>query len=159
MSQRYFTNLVVVIDGSDAARRALTSAMALCRAADARLTVLARGQRMPKATASIAEVEDAKRRRNQALAASLDEANVFASYADIDIFTDTFAGPNWRNIVNYAVAHHNDLIVIGYKPGLLSGRVFRSTVDSVAHHSPCPVMVIGRTVGTSDEDSGTGALI
>ena len=158
MSERHFANVLVVIDGSDAARRALTSALDLCQATDARLTVLARGQRMPKAATSIAEVEDAKRRRDQSLAASLDEANVFASYADVDIVTDSLGGPSWRNIVNYAAAHENDLIVMGYKPGLLSGRVLRSTVDSVVQHSSCPVMVIGGTVGT-DENPGIGAVI
>lgn len=145
MSQPYFRNVLVVIDGSDAARRALTTALNFCQATGARLTVLARGARMPKGATSITEVEEAERKRDQALSATLDEANVFASYAEVDIATDTLAGPHWRNIVNYAEAHRSDLIVIGRNPGLLSGRVFRSTADRLAQYAPCPVMAIGTT--------------
>lgn len=150
MSRAYFTRVLVVVDGSDAARRALTVALDLCQVTGSRLTVLARGTRMPRSAISVAEVQEAERRRDSELGATLDEASVFASYADVEILTDTLAGPNWRNIVNYAVAQEHDLIVIGENPGLLRGRVFASTVDRLVRHSPCPVLAVG--IGPVESD-------
>lgn len=143
MSENTFTRVLVVIDGSDAARRALEAALRLCRETGASLVVLARGEHMPKYGALIAEVEDAKRARDKVLAMTLDEASVFASYSDLAIVTYTSPDSSWHRIVDYAVKNESDLIVIGYRPSLLGEWRFGSTIGRLVKRAPCPVLVVG----------------
>ncbi len=45
-------------------------------------------------------------------------------------------------ITDYARDHASDLVVVGHRGHFLEDYVLGSTADRVAHHAPCPVMIV-----------------
>lgn len=58
MSPYEFTNVLVAIDGSDEAAKALDCALSICTALDANLTVLAVEGKLPAYATSLGEVDE-----------------------------------------------------------------------------------------------------
>jgi nucleotide-binding universal stress UspA family protein len=130
-----FERVLVVVDGRDRSRRALDAAISICHATGARLTVLVASRRLPKYGASIAEIDDAKRLVDGQLASISNEAQAFASFAEVDVDTNRTSGPV-RWVRRYAAASAVDLIVVARRglPWPLP-----STADRVVRSARCPV--------------------
>ena len=131
-TSKRFTSVAVALNGSDGSRCALSAALALCDEADAQLTILALGSRLsPRSTVGLG-ADRANRRRESAAATALDEAEVFASYADVHVIARRVLPPSWKAVVSFAFEHQHDLIVLEHRPGLIRGRLLPSTADRVA---------------------------
>ena len=142
MSPYEFTNALVALDGSAGAAKALDCALSLCAALGARLTALAVEGRLPAYAASLGEVDEVKREKDQFFRGVLDDAAAQAHARGIDLKTDLVAGHAAEVITHYADAHGHDLIVIGHRGHFLGDYLLGSTADRVAHHAHCPVMVV-----------------
>ena len=142
MSPYTFTNVLVQVDGSEGSRHALEAALSLCEATRAKLTVLAAEGRLPAYAATVGEVDDAKRAKDEFFSKVLDEAQVVASYEGIAITTDLVAGPVAHAISEYAASHGHDLVVLSHRQRPLSRWLLGSTAERVADRARCPVMVV-----------------
>lgn len=142
MSPYEFTNALVALDGSAGATKALDCALSICSTLGAQLTALAVEGKLPAYAASLGEVDEVKREKDQYFQGVLDDAAAQARARGIELKTDLVAGHAAEVITHYAVAHGHDLIVIGHRGHFLGDYLLGSTADRVAHHAHCPVMVV-----------------
>lgn len=142
MSPYEFTNVLVAIDGSEDSQKALDCALSICNAVDAKLTVLGVEGKLPAYAASLGEVDEVKREKDEFFARVLTEAEHAAQARGVKTRTDLVPGHSADVIVRYAAAHAHDLIVVAHHGHFLGDLLLGSTADRVAHHAPCPVMVI-----------------
>jgi nucleotide-binding universal stress UspA family protein len=142
MSPYDFTNVLVPIDGSEGAAKALDCALSLCEALGAKMTVLAVEGKLPAYAASLGEVDEVKREKDAFFGSVLDDARRLAEQRKIEVKADLIAGHAAEAIGHYAKAHGHDLIVIGHRGHFLGDYLLGSTADRVAHHAHCPVMVV-----------------
>ena len=142
MSPYDFTNVLVAVDGSEDSGKALDCALSICRAVGARLTALAVEGKLPAYAASLGEVDEVKREKDEYFARVLGAAETAAQAAGIEIRTELVPGHPAEVITHYAAAHGHDLIVVGYSGHFMGDILLGSTADRVAHHAHCPVMVV-----------------
>ncbi len=74
MSPYQFTNVLVAVDGSTGAKKALDCALSVCSALGARLTALAVEGRLPAYAASLGEVDEVRREKEEFFAGVLEDA-------------------------------------------------------------------------------------
>jgi nucleotide-binding universal stress UspA family protein len=137
-----FTNVLVALDGSPGAAKALDCALSICAAIGARLTALAVEGKLPAYAASLGEVDEVKREKDEYFRGVLDDAIKQASARGIDVSSALVPGHAAEVITHYARAHGHDLIVVGHRGHFLGDYLLGSTADRVAHHAHCPVMVV-----------------
>jgi nucleotide-binding universal stress UspA family protein len=142
MSPYEFHNVLVPVDGSEGADKALDCALSICAALGARLTALAVEGRLPAYAASLGEVEEVKREKDDYFRGVLERASGLARERGVDATTELVPGHAAEVITHYASAHGHDLIVIGHRGHFLGDYLLDSTADRVAHHAQCPVMVV-----------------
>jgi len=142
MSPYHFTNVLVPVDGSDGAEKALDCALSIGAALGARLTALAVEGKLPAYAASLGEVEEVKLEKDQFFHGVLERARAQAESRGVALHTDLVPGHAAEVITHYARAHGHDLIVIGHRGHFLGDYLLGSTADRVAHHAHCPVMVV-----------------
>jgi nucleotide-binding universal stress UspA family protein len=142
MTPYRFDNVLVAIDGSEGADRALDCALSLVSRLGGRLTALAVEGKLPAYAASVGEVEEVKREKDGFFGNLLDEAKRQAQERGVDLSTDLVPGHAAEVIARYAKTHGHDLIVIGHRGHFLGDYLLGSTADRVTHHAQCPVMVV-----------------
>jgi nucleotide-binding universal stress UspA family protein len=142
MSPYEFSNVLVAVDGSEGAGKALDAALSICAALGARLTALAVEGKLPAYAASLGEVDEVKEQKDAYFRGVLEGARASADERGVAITTDVVAGHAAEVITHYAAAHGHDLIVIGHRGHFLGDYLLGSTADRVAHHARCPVMVV-----------------
>jgi nucleotide-binding universal stress UspA family protein len=137
-----FTRILVAIDGSQGAKRALTTALELARLTGAELTALTIEGPLPAYAATIGEVDEVKRQKDSFFAGVAEDAREQAQRAGVAIDVEVRAGHAAELITDYARDHEADLVVVGHKGHFLQDYVLGSTADRVAHHAHCPVMIV-----------------
>jgi nucleotide-binding universal stress UspA family protein len=142
MTPYQFNNVLVAVDGSDGAHRALDCALSLVSRLGGRLTALAVEGKLPAYAASIGEVDEVKREKDNYFNNLLDEAQRQAQERGVELSTDLVPGHAAEVITHYAKAHGHDLIVVGHSGHFLGDYLLGSTADRVAHHAYCPVIVV-----------------
>lgn len=142
MSPYDFTHVLVPIDGSEGAQKALDCALAIAAAVGADLTALAVEGKLPAYAASLGEVDEVKREKDRFFRGVLEHARTEAEARGTALRTDLVPGHAAEVITEYARAHGCDLIVIGHRGHFLGDYLLGSTADRVAHHAHCPVMVV-----------------
>jgi nucleotide-binding universal stress UspA family protein len=142
MSPYNFSRVLVAIDGSAGAQKALDCALSICQSVGAVLTVLAVEGKLPAYAGSIGEVEEVKREKDTYFSGVLDDARAQAEERGVEIEADLVPGHAAEVITHYAKAHGHDLIVVGHRGHFLGDYLLGSTADRVAHHAHCPVMAV-----------------
>lgn len=142
MSPYQFRNVLVAIDGSEGAQKALDCALSICERLGSRLTALAVEGRLPAYAATLGEVDEVKSEKDRFFEKLLGEVRSQAAERGVEVETDLIAGHAAEVITKYAEAHAHDLIVIGHRGHFLGDLVLGSTADRVTHHAHCPVMVV-----------------
>jgi nucleotide-binding universal stress UspA family protein len=145
VSPYQFDNVLVAIDGSDGAQRALDCAISLSECLGGRLTGLVVEGRLPAYAATAGEVEEVKREKDNFFQRVLEDARRQAAERGVELETDLVPGHAAEMITHYARAHGHDLIVIGHRGHFLGDYLLGSTADRVAHHAHCPVIVVRYT--------------
>lgn len=134
--------MLVPVDGSDGAQKALDCALSLCEALAVPLTALAVEGKLPAYAATAGEVDEVKREKDQFFSTVLAGAREQAEARGVVVKTELVAGHAAEVITHYAKAHGHDLIVIGHRGHFLGDYLLGSTADRVAHHAHSPVMVV-----------------
>lgn len=137
-----FERVLVAVDGSDGSWKALDCALSLCERVGGHLTTLAVEGKLPAYAASIGEVDEVKREKDQFFTQVLDRARELAEARGVEVEADLVPGHAAEVISHYAKAHGHDLIVIGHKGHFLGDYLLGSTADRVAHHAHCPVIIV-----------------
>jgi nucleotide-binding universal stress UspA family protein len=137
-----FTNVLVAVDGSEGAQKALDCALSICANVGAKLTALAVEGRLPAYAGSLGEVDEVKREKDEFFSHVLDEARTQADARGVALTTAVVPGHAAEVITHYARAHGHDLIVVGHRGHFLGDYLLGSTADRVTHHAHCPVMVV-----------------
>jgi nucleotide-binding universal stress UspA family protein len=106
------------------------------------VTALAVEGKLPAYAASLGEVDEVKRERDDFFAGVLERARGEAGARGVSVRTELVPGHAAEVITHYARAHGCDLIVIGHRGHFLGDYLLGSTADRVAHHAHCPVMVV-----------------
>jgi nucleotide-binding universal stress UspA family protein len=142
MTPYVFENVLVAVDGSEGAQRALDCAISLVERLGGRLTALVVEGKLPAYAATAGEVDEVKREKDAFFKRVLDDAIELAAERGIELRTDLVPGHAAEVITQYAKAHGHDLIVIGHRGHFLSDYLLGSTADRVSHHAHCPVIVV-----------------
>jgi nucleotide-binding universal stress UspA family protein len=142
MTPYVFDNVLVAIDGSDGAQRALDCAISLVERLGGGLTAVAVEGKLPAYAATAGEVDEVKQEKDRFFQRVLEEAQVQAKERGVELKTELVPGHAAEVISHYAKAHGHDLIVIGHKGHFLGDYLLGSTADRVAHHAHCPVIVV-----------------
>jgi nucleotide-binding universal stress UspA family protein len=137
-----FERILVAIDGSDCAQRALATAIELTQVTHASLTALAIEGPLPAYAATIAEVDEVKREKDLFFDRLAGDARQRAKDAGVDLDVDIRPGHAATVISEVAEAGGYDLVVLGHRGHFLRDHLLGSTADRVAEHAPCPVMIV-----------------
>jgi nucleotide-binding universal stress UspA family protein len=142
MTPYVFDNVLVAIDGSEGAQRALDCALSLTEGLGSKLTALAVEGKLPAYAATAGEVDEVIQEKDRFFERVLGAAESQARERGVELKTELVPGHAAEVIGHYAKAHGHDLIVIGHKGHFLGDYLLGSTADRVAHHAHCPVMVV-----------------
>jgi nucleotide-binding universal stress UspA family protein len=145
-----FERLLVAVDGYPEGQRALEYALELAAALPARLHAVAVEGRLPRYPATVAEVDEAKRDKDEFFETIARLASEQAAEKGIELDVELAAGPPADAIIRVARRDHDDLIIVGYRR-----RLFGSTADRLCRNAPCPVLIVR---GSSGQPLGEGAV-
>ena len=142
MTPYVFDNVLVAIDGSEGAQRALDCALSLVERLGGKLTAVAVEGKLPAYAATAGKVDEVKQEKDRFFHRVLEEAESQARKRGVEMKAELVPGHAAEVISHYAKAHGHDLIVIGHKGHFLGDYLLGSTADRVAHHAHCPVIVV-----------------
>lgn len=137
-----FERILVAIDGSEGSNRAFQKALELTRLVGGQLIALAVEGPLPAYAATIGEVDEVKKEKDAFFTSLAARARDEAQAAGVDVEVDVRPGHAAELIVRCAEERQADLIVVGHKGHFLGDYLLGSTADRVAHHAPCPVMIV-----------------
>jgi nucleotide-binding universal stress UspA family protein len=137
-----FERIVVALDGSKHANRALGKALELASLMDAKVIALAVEGPLPAYAATIGEVDEVKRQKDEFFGGLAAHAAGEAEAAGVSFEIEVRPGHAAELIVRFANEKHADLIVLGHKGHFLRDHLLGSTADRVAEHADCPVMIV-----------------
>lgn len=142
MTPYQFNNVLVAIDGSEGAERALDCAISLVERLGGKLTALVVEGKLPAYAATAGEVDQVKKEKDEFFQRVLEGARSEAAEHGVELETELVPGHAAEVISHYAKAHGHDLIVIGHRGHFLGDYLLGSTADRVSHHAHCPVIVV-----------------
>ena len=138
--------VVVGIDGSDQARHAAEVAVALARSHKARLHVITVVRppegwwgvvgSPPPADALSASMEHAQR-------TVLDETLAHLDTKGLEVLASEEIGDPSSALIDYCSRIGADVLVVGRRgAGMVERIVLGSVADRLAHHAPCPLLIV-----------------
>jgi nucleotide-binding universal stress UspA family protein len=142
-----FESILVGTDGSDAAGVAVSRAVAMAAALDARLQIVSAYEPVPERRLRIGLVQvptDVQVNMRDEVLALLEEARQTAQAAGVTK-VETFArlGDAADAILDVAEEQSSDLIVVGNKGMTGATRFLLGSVPNrVSHHAPCSVLIV-----------------
>ena len=137
-----FTRILVGMDTSEAAGRALDVALDLAEKYGAELRVLF-VIALPEYGATVGEVEEARSEGRKIIAPVLEQATAKARQRNIPCETRVYPGHPAETLINYASQEHCDLIVVGRRGSSPAKRFLLGSVSTrVTQYAPCHVLVV-----------------
>ena len=137
-----FQKILVAIDGSPGGQKALETAIELAKLTGAALHGLTVEGRLPAYAATVGEVDEVKREKDQFFGKIARLARDQAREKGIELEVEVLPGHAAELIVRHAKKGNFDLVVVGHKGHFLKDYLLGSTADRVAHHAVCPVMIV-----------------
>ena len=148
-----FKHILVPVDGSDSAQRAVEHAASLARTYGARLVLLQvmvriGSDQVPASLREVArtehiEVTEARLLRSVAESIVEKAKDLAKAGGAEDVETAIEHGDPANTIVDYGTTHDIDLIVMGRRGlGQLAGLLMGSVSHKVAHHSTCACLTV-----------------
>lgn len=139
-------NIVVGVDGSPQSERAAGAAAGIARSAGARLHVITVVRppegwwgvvgSPPPAEALAASMEHAQR-------TVLDQAMERVDTSGIEVVASEEIGDPSSALIDYCTRIGADLLVVGRRgAGMVERIVLGSVADRLAHHAPCPLLIV-----------------
>lgn len=137
-----FTNLLVAVDASEASNRALETALELAQLTGASVMALAVEGPLPAYAATVGEVEEVKREKDEFFGRLAQDVRARAERRGMSIEVEIRPGHAAELIPRVAKERGADLIVLGHRGHFLRDHLLGSTADRVAEHAECPVMIV-----------------
>jgi nucleotide-binding universal stress UspA family protein len=137
-----FDKILVAIDGSEWSDRALDTSVELAVLAGATLTALAVEGPLPAYAATIGEVEEVKREKDEFFRTLAETAQRRGEDAGLEIDVQVRPGHPAELIPRVAEEGGYDLVVLGHRGHFVRDRLLGSTADRVSEHAHCPVMIV-----------------
>ena len=137
-----FSKILVAIDGNPSGQKALETAIELSKLIGCPLAVLAVEGPLPAYAATVGEVDEAKIEKDAFFEKIIRLAREKAKEEGVEVDVSMHVGHPAEVIVRAATALEADLVVVGHKDHFLGDYVLGSTADRVAHHAPCPVLIV-----------------
>lgn len=137
-----FDRILVAIDGSECSDRAYAKALELAVLTNAHVTALAIEGPLPAYAATIGEVDEVKREKDEFFAGLATSARRLAADAGVELDVDVRAGHPAELISQVAQDGGHDLVVLGHRGHFLRDHLLGSTADRVSEQAPCPVMIV-----------------
>ncbi|MGZ4289747.1 MAG: universal stress protein [Gaiellaceae bacterium] len=137
-----FERILVAIDGSDCSNRAYATALELASLMSAKLTALAIEGPLPAYAATVGEVDEVRREKDEFFTGLAERARRQATAAGVEIEVDIRPGHPAELISRVARDGAYDLVVLGHRGHFVRDHLLGSTADRVAEHAPCPVMIV-----------------
>lgn len=138
-----FKRILLAYDGSEGADRALQVGIMLAQVHQAELWALAVEEKLPRFSATIDEVQEAKEFASQHFGKLLAAAKTRAGEAGVDLKTLLRPGHPAQTIVQAAKEGKFDLVLVGHSG--LSGvwaAFLGTTAEKVSRHAPCSVLIV-----------------
>jgi nucleotide-binding universal stress UspA family protein len=151
-----FRNLLVGVDGSPTAQRALTEAIDLALASNARLTILVAIPPLPPLVAAASAIDIGRLEREvEDESAAILRAAVDRVPAEIPVTHRLARGPAGEAIVAEVAARGHDLVVLGSRGrGRMRSIALGSTGAHVHYHASAALLVVH---SDPDEDQEAAA--
>ena len=138
-----FTNIIVGLDGSDGATRALETALDVAALTQGKVHAVSVEEHIPAYAATVGEVQDEVRFENHYFRRIQADATRAAAAKNISISQEILRGHAADQLVRAADARGADLLVIGHTGhSRLHNMLLGSTADRVVEHAHCPVLVV-----------------
>src|SRR5690348_9744978 len=122
-----FERILVAIDGSDSSDRAYTIAVELAGLMSAKLTALAIEGPLPAYAATIGEVDEVKREKDEFFTALAARARRQAAEAGVEVDVDLRPGHPAELISRVASEGSYDLVVLGHRGHFVRDHLLGST--------------------------------
>lgn len=146
MTEWNLHNVVVGVDGSEQSRRAAATAAAIAQTHHARLHVITAVRppegwwgvvgSPPPADALAASMEHAQR-------TVLDQTLESVDTEGIEVTSSEEIGDPSSALIEYCRGVQADLLVVGRRgAGVVERIVLGSVADRLAHHAPCPLLIV-----------------
>lgn len=137
-----FRRIVVGIDGSTGAQRALAAAIALARANKAELFLVS-AEELPRYADSIDEINGEQRAAQRFFRKVQDAAAEAVAKSGLVAHTEIRAGHPGQLLPHYALEVGADLLVVGHSGhSAIWGKLLGTTADKIVDHAPCSVLVV-----------------
>ena len=138
-----FQHIVVGIDGSEGASRALQQALALAALTAGRVSAIAVEEHLPAYAATVGEMDEEVRYENDYYRRVEADARHRAASVRVTLSFDVLRGHAADELARAAAERHADLLVVGHTGhSRLHHLLLGSTADRVVEHAPCPVLVV-----------------
>ena len=138
-----YRKILVPLDGSAGAWKALRRAFLLAKAQRAEVTALSVEEHLPHFPATLDEVAEEQDQENAYFARVHAEALQLAAEQGVTLHTVIRPGHAAQIIVQFASEEACDLIVIGHSGHSgIWGMLLGSTTDRVVDHAHCDVLVV-----------------
>lgn len=138
-----FSHILVGVDGSEAALRALDRALDLASLCGARLTVVSVEERLPAYAATVGEVEDEARYEHRYFRQIQHEARRHVESRGVEGEFEVVPGHPAQVLARVAGERGADLVVVGHTGHSRLHHLFLgSTADRLVERAPCAVLVV-----------------
>jgi nucleotide-binding universal stress UspA family protein len=138
-----YTKILVALDGSKGAQKALAAAVELGRTFGAELHSLAVEGKLPAYAASIGEVDEAKAEKDAFFERIDREAVAYAAEHGVELHPVKMVGDPADRVVHYAEEGGFDLLVLAARGHSLAHRFhLTGTADKILDHSPCSTLLV-----------------
>ena len=138
-----FPKILVASDGSEHARRALTTAIGLAKCWHSELHMICVEEHLPHYAATVGEVLEEKGEEDTYFGALAAEARTEAAAEGVDLQVVITPGHEVETVVKFAAENHVDLLVIGFMGhSRVLGRIMGGSAANLTRLSPCTVLVV-----------------
>ena len=138
-----FQHILVAYDGSAGAKKAFETALHLAQLSQTGVFTLAVEDRLPRLSATVGEMEEAKELANHYYHQQLSAAYLLALQSNVPFHSEIRVGHAARTIVEVAREQHADLLVLGSSGhSNVWGLFLGTTAEKVSRHAPCAVLLV-----------------
>lgn len=138
-----FRKILVALDGSEGANKALRYAIDVAKHYAADLHSISIEERLPHYAATVGEVVEAKQEAAEYFRRVVEDAVRLANDAGIHLTSHVLPGHEVESIVRFAKDHGHDLLVIGFMGhSRIYEQFWGGTSQNLTRLAPCSVLVI-----------------
>lgn len=138
-----FQKILVGNDGSDGARKALETALALAKRNGAELHAISVEEHLPRYGALMGEVVEARQEARDFFYRVTQEAEAAAAAQHLALISHVMPGHPVEAITKFAREGGFDLLIVGFTGhSNIFGRIWGGTSQNLVRLSPCAVLVV-----------------